>query len=74
MDKYNLGKNGKFGDIDLSKIYTIVVVIVELLINILFFIVVLTVSLFLFWIIELFIDKARREMSPFDSGWSGGGD
>ena len=53
---------------------TLLFKIFDLILQIIVFFVVMGVFGFLYILVDALIKKASSELSPFDSGWSGGGD
>lgn len=53
---------------------TLLFKIFDLILQIIVFFVVMGVFCFLCFFVDALIKKASSELSPFDSGWSGGGD
>ena len=53
---------------------TLLFKIFDLILQIIVYFVVMGVFGFLCILVDGFIKKGIKEMSPFDSGWSGGGD
>ena len=53
---------------------TLLFKVFDLILQIIVFFVVMGVFCFLFFFVDALIKKASSELSPFDSGWSGGGD